>query len=150
MGAGAALAARLQGAPRRAFVLLSDAECNEGALWEAAMFSAHHRLGNLVAIIDLNGQQALGYTEDVLRLAPIGERWLAFGWDVIEIDGHDVGALVGAIARLDTGRGAPHVLVARTVFGRGVSFMQGQIRWHYLPMSEDEYRRALTEVGEVG
>jgi transketolase len=149
MGAGAALAARLQGATRRVFVLLSDAECNEGALWEAVMFGAHHQLANLVAIVDLNGQQALGYTDDVLSLAPLAERWRAFGWDVHEVDGHDVDALVATTGEIDTSRGTPHVLVARTVFGKGVSFMQGRIKWHYLPMSEDEYQRAVAEVSEV-
>ena len=90
IGAGAALSARLQGSSRRVFVLLSDAECNEGAMWEAVMFAAHHRLANLVAIIDLNGQQALGYTDQVLSLSPMAERWRAFGWDVHEVDGHSV------------------------------------------------------------
>ena len=146
IGAGAALAARLQFASRRVFVLVSDAECNEGALWEAVMFAAHHRLANLVAIIDLNGQQALGHTEQVLNLSPLADRWRTFGWDVHEVDGHDVDVLVTTIKGLDTLSGAPHVLVARTVFGRGVSFMQGQVKWHYLPMSDEEYRQALAEV----
>jgi transketolase len=146
VAAGAALAARLQGSSRRVFALISDAECNEGSVWEAVMFAAHRRLANLIALIDLNGQQALGYTRDVLDISPLAERWRAFGWDVHEIDGHDGDAIAGTIERLDTRQGAPHVLVARTVFGRGVSYMQSQIRWHYWPMSEDEYRQALREV----
>jgi transketolase len=146
IGAGAALAARLQRSSRRVFVLVSDAECNAGALWEAVMFAAHHRLAQLVAIVDLNGQQALGYTEDVLSLAPLAARWRAFGWDVHEVDGHDVAGLAHVVAALDTVVGPPHVLVARTVFGKGVSYMEGQIKWHYLPMSDDEYRRALDEL----
>lgn len=146
IGAGAALAARMQGSDRRVFVLVSDAECNEGALWEAVMFAAHHRLSSLTAIVDLNGQQALGYTEDILSLSPMTLRWRAFGWDVHEVDGHDVGGLQRTIAELDTAAGPPHVLVARTVFGKGVSYMERQLKWHYLPMSEDEYRQALTEV----
>jgi transketolase len=151
MGCGAALAARMQGSARRTFVLVSDAECNEGALWEAVMFAAHHRLGNLTAIVDLNGQQALGYTDDVLCLSPMAERWRAFGWDVHEVDGHDVAGMQDTIARCDTRRGAPHVLVARTVFGKGVSYMERQIKWHYWPMSDDEYRQALADVdGETG
>jgi len=89
VGVGAALAARLECSNRRVFVLMSDAECNEGSVWEAAMFAAHHRLGRLTAIIDLNGQQALGATADVLSLAPMVERWRAFGWDAREVDGHD-------------------------------------------------------------
>lgn len=146
IGAGAALAGRLEGASRRVFVLVSDAECNEGALWEAVMFAAHHRLANLVAIVDLNGQQALGRTEQVLNLSPLADRWRAFAWDVHEVDGHDVEAIVATLKGLDTTAGPPHVLVARTVFGRGVTFMQGQIQWHYLPMSESQYQQALAEV----
>ncbi|MFN8545018.1 MAG: transketolase [Candidatus Binatia bacterium] len=147
IGAGAALAARLAGSARRAFVLVSDAECNEGALWEAVMFAAHHRLANLIAIVDLNGQQALGYTEDVLSLTPLASRWRAFGWDVHEVDGHDVAGMARTVAALDLAAGPPHVLVARTTFGKGVSFMESQIKWHYLPMSDAEYRQALAEVG---
>jgi transketolase len=152
LGAGAALAARLQGSRRRVFVLVSDAECNEGSLWEAVMFAAHHRLANLIAIIDLNGQQAFGYTEDVLSLSPMAARWQAFRWDVHEVDGHDVAGLTETIARLDTVTGQPHVLVARTVFGKGVSYMENQIKWHYWPMSDDDYRLALDELtrGETG
>lgn len=148
MGAGAALAARLQGSPRRVFVLVSDAECNEGSLWEAVMFAAHHRLSNLVAVVDLNGQQALGYTDEVLGLSPMAERWRAFGWDVHEVDGHDVGQLTRTVAGLDTAPGGPpHVLVASTTFGKGVSFMENKIKWHYWPMSDEEYRQALGEIG---
>lgn len=146
MGAGAALAARLQRSSRRVFVLVSDAECNEGSLWEAVMFAAHHGLSNLIAIIDLNGQQALGYTDQVLSLAPMAERWRAFGWDVHDVDGHDVKAITETIASLDTTSGPPHVLIAHTVFGRGVSYMERQIKWHYWPMSDSEYRQALDEI----
>ncbi len=147
IGVGAALAARLQGSARRVFVVVSDAECNEGSLWEAVMFAAHHRLGNLVTIVDLNGQQAFGYTADVLSLSPMADRWRAFGWDVHEVDGHDVGALAGALEGLDSG-GAPHVIVAKTKFGKGVSFMEGKIKWHYWPVSDDELRLALEEIEE--
>lgn len=147
MGAGAALAARLQGSDRRVFVIVSDGECNEGSLWEGVMFAAHHQLANLVAIVDLNGQQALGYTEQVLNLSPIASRWQAFGWDTHEIDGHDVTQMTRTMDTLDTMSGAPHVLLAHTVGGKGVSFMEGQIKWHYWPMSDDEYQRALDELG---
>jgi transketolase len=145
-GAGAALAARLDGSARRAFVLMSDAECNEGSVWEAAMFAAHHRLANLIAIIDDNGQQALGYTRDVSDLSLLDARWRAFGWDTHVVDGHDVGAIAATIDALDTRTGAPHVLVARTTFGKGVSYMENQIPWHYLPMSDAQYRQALEEI----
>jgi transketolase len=144
--AGAALAARMQRSARRTFVLLSDAECNEGSVWEAAMFAAHHRLASLVALIDLNGQQALGYTDDVLCLTPMSTRWRAFGWDVHDVDGHDASGIAATIAGLDTRGGPPHLLVARTVFGKGVSYMEGQIKWHYSPMSDDDHRRALAEI----
>jgi transketolase len=152
IGAGAALAARRQVSGRRAFVLLSDAECNEGSTWEAVMFAAHHGLSNLIAIVDMNGQQALGYTRDVLDMSPMAGRWRAFGWDVHEIDGHDVAGLQQTIAGLDTTDGPPHVLVARTIFGKGVSYMERQIKWHYWPMSDDEYARALADIeaGEPG
>ena len=146
MGAGAALAARLQRSPRRVFVLVSDAECNEGSLWEAVMFAAHHRLSNLIAIVDLNGQQALGYTDQVLSLTPMAERWRAFGWSVHDVDGHDVKAIAETIASLDPTSGPPHVLIAHTVFGKGVSYMERQIKWHYWPMSDAEYRQALEEI----
>ena len=145
-GAGAALAARLQRSSRRVFVLVSDAECNEGSLWEAVMFAAHHRLSNLICIVDLNGQQALGYTEQVLNLSPMAERWKAFGWDVHEVNGHNALEIVETIAGLNITSGLPHVLIAHTVFGKGVSFMENQIKWHYWPMSDEEYQQALNEV----
>ncbi len=149
MGAGAALAARLQHSRRRVFVLVSDAECNEGSLWETVMFAAHHSLSNLVAIVDLNGQQALGYTDQVLNLTPMGTRWRAFDWDVHEVDGHDIEVMTKTFAGLDMTSGPPHVLIAHTVFGKGVSFMEGQIKWHYWPMSDEEYRQALKDIGAM-
>jgi transketolase len=145
-GAGAALAALMDGSARRAFVLLSDAECNEGSVWEAVMFAAHHRLSNLVAIVDVNGQQALGYTRDVLSMTPLADRWRAFGWDVREIDGHDVPGLAAAVEGLDRRSGPPHVLLANTTFGKGVSFMERRIEWHYLPMTAVQYEQAMREV----
>lgn len=149
VGAGTALAAKLQGSSRRAFVLLSDAECNEGAVWEAVMFARHRRLSNLIAIVDLNGQQALGYTADVLDLSPLGDRWQAFGWDVHTVDGHDVSEIERTIADLDTASGPPHVLIARTTFGKGVSYMESQIAWHYLPMSDAQFAQAMAEVDDL-
>lgn len=147
MGAGAALAARLDGSPRRVVVLVSDAEHNEGSLWEAAAFAAHQRLDNLVAIVDCNGQQALGHTNEVLDMSPLAERWRAFGWDATEVDGHDVAALTTALDRGGATRGRPHVIVARTVAGKGVSYMEGRVEWHYLPMDEAQYTQALREIG---
>ena len=144
--AGSALAARLQNSTRRAFVLVSDAECNEGSLWEAIMFAAHHRLSNLVVLIDKNGQQALGYTNDVLSLEPMPSRWHAFGWRTYEVDGHNPLQLRKTLENLDTREGPPHVVVCKTIFGKGVSFMENQIKWHYWPMNEQEYSRAISEV----
>jgi transketolase len=144
-GAGAALAARLQGSSRRVFVLVSDAECNEGSVWESVMFAAQHRLSNLVAIVDVNGQQALDHTHRVLDLSPLDVRWTAFGWRAHVVDGHDLAALCGALACADS-PAPPHVVLAQTVFGKGVSFMERQIKWHYMPMNDDEYRQALEQV----
>jgi transketolase len=147
IAAGAALAARLQRSSRRVFALLSDAECNEGSVWEAAMFAAHHKLSSLTAVIDVNGQQAFGYTRDVLDISNMADRWRAFNWDVYEIDGHDNDAMRELFCNLDYTSGPPHVVIARTTFGKGVSFMHNKIKWHYWPLSESEYDDALREVG---
>jgi transketolase len=144
-GAGAALAAKLSGSSRRVYVLISDAECNEGSVWESVMFAAQHGLSNLVAIIDVNGQQALDHTHRVLDLSPLEARWGAFGWETHVVDGHDLAQLTTALS-CDDSSSAPRVVVARTVFGKGVSFMEGQIKWHYMPMNDDEYRQAVEQV----
>jgi transketolase len=146
IGAGAALGARLAGSARRVFVLMSDAECNEGSVWEAAMFGAQHQLSNLVVLVDANRQQALGYTADVLEPTPLADRWRAFGWDVLEVDGHDAAGLAERLDELNVASGPPHLVLAHTVFGKGVSYMEGRIEWHYLPMSEPQYRQALAEL----
>jgi transketolase len=146
MATGAALAARLLGSDRRVYCLLSDAECNEGSVWEAAMFGAHHRLENLFAIVDVNGQQAFGFTKDVISLEPLEERWRAFGWDVCSVDGNNQAEIASSIAGVRAG--LPHALIAHTTFGKGVSFMESQIRWHYLPMNDEQYALALHEIGD--
>ena len=158
MATGAALAARLQRSGRRVFCLLSDAECNEGSTWEAAMFAAHHRLGNLQVVLDWNGQQALGATCDVINIPNLEERWRAFGWKVSEVDGHSIPQLIETLSAPQDADQRPHMVLARTVFGRGVSFMeQGTpltqvhlpvqaINWHYLPMSDREFEIAMREV----
>ncbi len=148
IGAGSALAARLQGSERSVYVLLSDAECNEGSVWEAAMFASHHRLSNLVAIVDVNRQQAFGYTRDVIDLDPLAARWSSFGWDVHELDGHDTSAIAGTLEALEHRDGQPHILLAQTTFGKGISYMESQIKWHYFPMSDEEYEIALRELGD--
>jgi transketolase len=162
MATGAALAAHLQDSRRRVYCLLSDAECNEGSVWEAAMFAAHHRLENLTFIVDWNGQQALGRTCEVLDSSNLPRRWRAFGWRATEVDGHSVRDLSSSLRLPRGGSGRrPHIVLARTIFGKGVSYMeQGvpitqshlpvqPINWHYLPMSEAEYEIAMAELGEA-
>ena len=139
---GAALAARIKRSEQRAVTLLSDAECNSGSTWEAASFGGHHRLSNLLAIVDVNGQQALGATSQIIHQEPFGERWRHAGWEVREVDGHDRMRLARAFSRSVDG---PVVVVARTIFGAGVSFMEGRLDWHYLPMTEPQFELALSE-----
>jgi transketolase len=146
MAVGAALAATMQGSTRRVFAILSDAECNEGAIWEAAMFAAQHRLRRLTVLVDHNHQQAFGYTSDILASSQLPDRWRAFGWDVIEADGHDEAALIGILTSATTE--LPRVIVAETVFGKGVSYMERQIKWHYLPMSDSDFEQAMSEIGQ--
>lgn len=146
LGAGAALAAKMQGSKRHVFVVMSDAELNEGSIWEAAMFAAQHKLSNLIAIVDANGQQALGKTADVMDLEPLAEKWKAFGWETVEIDGHDVPAMAALLAGFRDKPGKPKMVIARTTFGKGVSYMEGQIKWHYWPMNDQEYADALQQV----
>jgi transketolase len=141
---GAALSARLKKESHRVVTLLSDAECNEGSVWEAVMFAAQHKLSNLTAIIDSNGQQAFGYCRDILNLSPLAERWRSFGWDAVDVDGHDVSALTKALSAPRAER--PLVVVAKTTFGKGVSYMEGQLKWHYMPMSEPDFKQALSEI----
>ncbi len=145
MGAGAALAARLQSRKSRTFVLMSDGELNEGAVWETVMFAAHHKLRNLVAVIDLNGQQAFGATTEVVGIPDLAGAFTAFGWEVRQVDGHDQLELADALDVRESA-GAPRVVIARTVFAKGVSFMEGKLEWHYLPLDDEQYERALEEL----
>jgi transketolase len=142
---GAALAARAQGSERRVVALLSDAECDEGSTWEAALFAGHHRLGALTVVVDANGSQALGRTRDVLDLEPLADKWRAFRWEVVEAPGHDEAALERALSPRRPDPGAPLVVLARTRLGHGVSFMEDDVRWHYAPMTDPEARRAFEE-----
>jgi transketolase len=149
IGAGSALAARILGSTRRTFVLLSDAELNEGSVWEAAMFAAQQRLGSLIAIVDVNGQQALGHTRDIIDLEPLAPRWRAFGWSVHEVDGHDVDALRAVLDSIARTSSHPHVLLASTTLGRGVSFMENEVGWHYWPMSYEQLVSAVAELTDA-
>jgi transketolase len=147
VGAGIALAAKLQKKKFRSFVLLSDAECNEGSVWEAAAFAAHHRLDNLVAVVDLNGQQGFGYTKEVLNLSPLKEKWRSFGWTVRETR-EDFAAL-SRVFHAKSVVSRPTIVIVHTLFGNGVSFMHKKIDWHYLPLSESQYRKALSELDKA-
>jgi transketolase len=146
IGTGLALAARLDGRPSRVFVILSDGECNEGAVWEAALWAARQRLGNLCAIVDANGLQAIGRTNEITALEPLADKWRAFEWDATEMNGHDVDGLRAVLAEPHA---RPHVVVARTVKGKGVSFMEDVLEWHYRPPSPDEVARAVKELSET-
>lgn len=145
---GAALAGVKAGDDRRVFCILSDSELDEGSTWESALIAAHHQLHNLVVLLDANGQQALGRTRDVLSVEGAPSAWASLGWTVTEVAGHDPRAICEAIERALVSEG-PHLLVARTVAGYGVPFMEGRVEWHYKPMSEDQYARALQSVTEL-
>lgn len=148
VAAGVALAAQLKKVPHKVFVLLSDAECNEGATWEAVMFARQWKLSNLIAIVDANAQQAFGYTKDVIDLEPLGERWKAFGWDTHEVDGHNEDQITETVLGLKANPADPRVIIARTTFGKGVSYMENKIKWHYWPMTEAEYKIAMDDVNK--
>jgi transketolase len=144
VGTGMALYAKRTGMRPRVFVVMSDGEMDEGTTWEAALFGAHHRLDNLCAIVDFNQIQSYGRVEDVLRLEPLVDKWRSFGWNVSDVDGHDHNALADALARVDPER--PHMIVARTIKGKGVSFMEDQLLWHYRSPDDVQLARALAEV----
>ncbi|MEG0015571.1 MAG: transketolase [Gordonibacter sp.] len=147
IAAGAAAGLVLEGGDQAVFALLGDGECQEGQVWEAAMFAAHRRLDNLVAIVDRNGLQIDGCTADVCDPGDLGAKFAAFGWDVHEVDGHDVSALVRALAEAKADRtGKPHVLIAHTVKGKGVSFMENEAGWHGKAPNADQLTCALSEL----
>jgi len=144
IGAGMALAAKLRGASYRVFVVLSDGECYEGSVWEAALFTPAQHLDNLTAIVDYNGWSAMDRTSPAMD--PFAEKWRAFGWCVREIDGHDIEAVVSVLAAVPFEPGRPSAVIARTVKGKGVSFMENDLEWHYRPPNDDDLRRALLEI----
>jgi transketolase len=146
---GHALAARIKGkqSDYRVFALMSDGECNEGSVWEAAMFASAQRLDNLCVIVDYNKWQATARSNETLQLSPLRDKWESFGWDAYEIDGHDVGALADAMASVPNGSGKPVAFVAHTVKGKGVSFMEDDNNWHYRVPTEDEVKAAFAELG---
>jgi len=150
VGVGLALAARRDGPSRRVFVLLGDGELQEGSVWEAAMAAGHFGLDGLTAVIDRNGLQINGSTEDWMRLEPLADRWRSFGWAVAEVDGHDIAALVRTFDTLPLERGRPSAIIARTVKGRGVRFLEGHKKSHCLTLSPQLYRRALAQLRAAG
>lgn len=143
LGVGLAVAARRAGRPNRSFVLLGDGELQEGSVWEAAMSAAHLGLDNLTAIVDRNRLQINGDTERRMRLEPLTDRWRGFGWAVAEVNGHDLAQLVAALDRVPVQAGRPTVLIADTVKGRGVRYLEGRKQCHYATLSRDLYQRAL-------
>jgi transketolase len=146
VAAGMALSAKKLKSPHRAFVLMSDGECDEGSNWEAFLFAAHHRLDNLVAIVDYNKLQSLRSVNDTLRLEPLRDKLVACNWAVDEIDGHDHAALTRRLARVPFETGKPSLLIAHTTKGRGVSFMENSVLWHYRTPQGDEYAAAVAEL----
>jgi transketolase len=146
---GMALVGRQAPRPYRVFVLLSDGECDEGSTWEAALFAGHARLDNLVAIVDYNKIQSLGRVEDVLDLEPLDAKWQAFGWAVRAIDGHDVGAIDETLRSVPFEHARPSCVIAHTVKGKGVSFMEDKLLWHYRAPDQRELQQALAELGVV-
>lgn len=154
-GIGIALGCRLAGRDARTFVMLGDGECQEGEVWEAAFLAPRYRLDNLVVVVDHNRLQQYGWPgegpNDRQPPAWPGElvgKWSAFGWRVMEVDGHDMAALVGVLDRAVVGDGRPVAIIANTIKGRGVSFMEGRYYWHTRPMTADEFATAMTELGE--
>jgi transketolase len=147
LAVGMALVGKRDGKDYRVFCLLSDGECDEGSTWEPALFAPHHELENLVAIVDYNKIQSLGRVEEVMDLAPLADKWRAFGWGVREVDGHDVGELRRAFDGVPIERGRPTCVVAHTVKGKGVSFMEDDLAWHYRAPLGDLLRLALAELG---
>lgn len=147
VGVGLALAAHRRGTGQRCFAVVGDGEMNEGAIWEALLFASHFRLGNLTVIVDANGFQAMGRTDEVLSLGRIADKLGAFGLDVREVDGHNEAALDTAIRAAITGPAdRPKAIVARTVKGKGVSFMEGDNRWHYTRLTGETHARAVREL----
>jgi transketolase len=145
IGAGMAFNLRRLGGSQRVYVVLSDGECDEGSVWEAAMFAGHHRLANLCAVIDYNKLQSIGRVSDTMSLEPLAAKWRAFGWHTLHIDGHYHNELRQAFA--ETAGNRPTCIIADTVKGRGVSFMENQVLWHYRVPQGEEYVAAMRELG---
>jgi transketolase len=146
LACGMALAGRAAATPFRVYAILSDGECDEGSTWEGALFAPQHRLDNLTVIVDHNKLQGFGATRDVLTLEPFAEKWRAFGWDTLEIDGHDLGAIVSALRPRPHPERRPLAVIAHTVKGKGVSYMENQLAWHYKSPNPEQLTIALAEI----
>jgi transketolase len=147
-GIGTALARRLDRRDYRVYVLLGDGECDEGEVWEAAMAAAHYKLDELTAIVDRNRIQNDRFTSQVMELEPLADKWRAFGWRVLEIDGHDFGQVLGALETTRAGQGRPTVIIAHTVKGKGVSFMENNPEFHGKAPSTEQLQQALHELAD--
>lgn len=145
-GVGCALAAKLGSEAYRTYVLIGDGECDEGQVWEAAMSADHYHLDNLTAIIDRNGIQNDRFTSDVMKLEPLADKWKAFGWRVIETDGHDMEQIICAVGEAQSYTAGPSVIIAKTVKGKGVSFMENNPAFHGSPPNKEQYDKALIEL----
>jgi transketolase len=149
VGLGLALGARLKKKDFRVYVMLGDGELQEGQVWEAAMSAPYFGLDNVTAIIDCNSVQLMGPVSDIMSIEPLAEKWKAFNWNVIEIDGHDVAQIADACEQAAGTRGTPTVIVARTVKGKGVSFMENKAYWHSGVVTDEVREKALVELGGV-
>ena len=147
LGLGMALAGRIRNQTYRVIALVSDGECNEGSTWEAAMLAASQKTENLAVIVDFNKWQATGRSEEIMGPVPLADKWRAFGWNTCEIDGHDMGELVRRLRQVPDGSGKPVAIVAHTVKGKGVSFMEDDNNWHYRIPSAEEVKAAKRELG---
>ncbi|RME60649.1 MAG: transketolase [Candidatus Dadabacteria bacterium] len=144
IGAGLALGAKLRGWPSRVYVLLSDGECNEGSVWEAAMFASSKQLNNITAVVDFNKWQATGRSEEILAISPLKEKFISFGWEAVEINGHSFTQLKDTLCRRESEK--PLAIIAHTVKGKGVSFMEDDNNWHYRIPSEEDVAKAFKEL----
>ncbi len=147
IGLGMAMAGRIQKQDYKVYALLSDGECNEGSIWESAMLAAAQKVTNLCVIIDFNKWQATGRSEEVMALNPLADKWRAFGWNACEIDGHDVQAILDTLGRFPSADGKPTAIIAHTVKGKGVSFMEDDNNWHYRIPTAEEVVLSKKELG---
>lgn len=149
IGIGMSLAGRIQDQSYRVVVVMSDGECNEGSVWEAAMFAPIQKLDNLIVVVDFNQWQATGRSTEVMSLQPLAEKWQAFGWNTFEVDGHDMSSLVKVFDQLPVLNGKPTAVIANTIKGKGVSFMEDDNNWHYRSPTEEEVQEAHRQLGLI-